>query len=459
MTLSVKQVCEKIWQMETDLRLFDTQVHGVTVWPLMRMSMYYKICTATDVFSTPHSERLSAGSVAHYALNTIKAPFRTSLHGGEKKKYLVFDHPRKVLVGGAYVDIYTESLLALLPSEDTEVFENWYEGRHWTTPMPNRHVLDDLAVGAALAQMKPLRLKSAEKDFVAEIEKRVQADFGIRVSMRANVKKEIRHHLYCVQYFLKLLRAKQPERVFLVVSYSWYKRALIVAAKQLGIETVELQHGTFSPYHLGYNFPLDTGEVACFPERFYSFGNYWNKLARLPIEPDKIETHGFAHFHNQLKHLGEAKKEAKRILFISQGVIGKHLAVVGKAVAELLPDYTIAYKLHPGEYTLWKTDYPELMAASELPNVEVLDNSNSGLYEQFAASKYLVGAFSTAIYEGLALGCVTFIVDVPGVEYMDGLVENNIVFKAKNANEIAELIGKGERPTPIQQDDFFAPVK
>ena len=45
-------------------------------------------------------------------------------------------------------------------------------------------------------------------------------------------------------------------------------------------------------------------------------------------------------------------------------------------------------------------------------------------------------SFSTAIYEGLAFNCKTFIVDVPGIEYLDDLIEKNIVVKVRNSNDM-----------------------
>jgi hypothetical protein len=55
-----------------------------------------------------------------------------------------------------------------------------------------------------------------------------------------------------------------------------------------------------------------------------------------------------------------------------------------------------------------------------------------------------VGAFSTAIYEGLAFNCKTFIIDVPGIEYLDDLIEKNIVKKVKNSEELIDYIIKDE---------------
>ena len=55
-----------------------------------------------------------------------------------------------------------------------------------------------------------------------------------------------------------------------------------------------------------------------------------------------------------------------------------------------------------------------------------------------------IGAFSTAIYEGLAFNCKTFIIDVPGVEYLDDLIDKNIVKKVKSSEELINYLKEDE---------------
>ena len=145
----------------------------------------------------------------------------------------------------------------------------------------------------------------------------------------------------------------------------------------------------------------------------------------------------------------------KQILFISQGVIGKYLSKLAYELADNLnqnemeeddnEDYTFIYKLHPGEYGTWRENYDYLTKAiDEFDNFTVIDKSEPPLYELFAKSNYQIGAFSTAIYEGLAFNCKTFIIDVPGVEYLDDLINKNIVKKVKSSEELINYLKEDE---------------
>ena len=119
-----------------------------------------------------------------------------------------------------------------------------------------------------------------------------------------------------------------------------------------------------------------------------------------------------------------------------------------------LKDFNIIYKLHPGEYETWRTNYPELVEADRLDNFTVVDNSETPLYQFFAESGYQVGAFSTAIYEGLMFNCKTFIVDLPGVEYLSDLIERNYVCKVRDSKELVEVLEDFE-PKDYDKDFFF----
>ena len=179
---------------------------------------------------------------------------------------------------------------------------------------------------------------------------------------------------------------------------------------------------------------------------------------------------GFPYFEeNSETYMGMMEEELnqgtddKQILFISQGVIGKYLSKLAYETAENINDennhtqnYQFIYKLHPGEYGTWQENYDFLnKAVNEFGNFIVIDESQPPLYELFAKSNYQVGAFSTAIYEGLAFNCKTFIIDVPGVEYLDDLIEKDIVKKVKNSEELINYLKEEKINLKDYNKDYF----
>jgi UDP-N-acetylglucosamine transferase subunit ALG13 len=239
------------------------------------------------------------------------------------------------------------------------------------------------------------------------------------------------------------------------VSYVAYNKALVAAAKANNIEVIEIQHGTISPYHLGYNFPNCEHELDYFPDTFYSFGDYWSEIVDFPIDKKKVILYGFPYMKTRKAKYKNIKKKEKQILFISQGAIGKELARFAYDAAQILKDYSIVYKLHPGEYDRWEKEYKELVLANKLDNFEIVDNNKIELYNYFAESEYLVGVFSTAIYEGLAFDCKTILVDLPGIEYMKYLIEKEIVVMVEGIDDLKDRI-KHFKSKDYDENYFFA---
>ena len=452
--LSVKEMCERLWRLEREHQLLDHEIAGVRVWQLLRMVIYYKIAREAGVFAEPHAEKQGLLNAIRAAGVLITAITRSPLRGDYQREYLVFDHARKPLVDGRHVDIYTEGLLRTLPPGSYDVLESLYLGKHLERPEPNRRFLDAVTIGSFVYHVTHyVRFSPEERDWIRRVEAGIQREFGVSIQLGAIFRREINHYRFATAYYRKLLQKRRPRQIFLVVSYSFYKRPLLALAKELGIETIEIQHGTLSPYHLGYSFPETEGELEHFPTTFYSFGDYWRTAARLPLPPERIKTYGFPHFTRQRAQFADIARRPDQVLFISQGVIGPGLADFALKVARRLPECRVVYKLHPGEVDGWRRKYPGLAAAASLANVEVVERSERPLYAWFAESAFQVGVFSTALYEGLAFGCRTFIVDLPGAEYMQDLIDRNIVQRVANAEDFVRL--KSGPPAQTFNSEYF----
>jgi hypothetical protein len=225
-----------------------------------------------------------------------------------------------------------------------------------------------------------------------------------------------------------LFKKIQPKIIFVVVSYG--KETLIHAAKALKIPVVELQHGIISKYHMGYSFPHRQIKHT-FPDYFFSFGKYWAQEIQFPIKKEKIYNIGYPYLEESLKRYD--KKKSDTFVFISQWSIGENLSRFAVQFRKNTPNnIKIIYKLHPGEFDRWRKAYPWLIGS----DIEVLDSDIPTLYAILAKSKWQAGVYSTAIYEGLAFGCQTYLVNLPGVETMDKLIRSGYATLIKTPEEI-----------------------
>ncbi|MBO6104779.1 MAG: sialyltransferase, partial [Methanobrevibacter sp.] len=490
MTFTVKEICQKIWNIEEKYELNHKEIQGCYPWQLIRMYLYYEITRKTNVFESAQQSSLSLFDKINSFLPFLKnSVLSNPLSGSENVDVLIFDHPRKVIFEDEYQDIYSYFLKDTLNQygKSFETIESPYLNQHFRNNenIKENHVRfnDRILLGSFIHKTRnrgKLPFTDEEKQLINAVKYELETAFKIEIDLFRIMEDHILNFQYDYEKYIELLQRKNPKVVFLVVAYE--NKALVAACKKMNIEIIELQHGTISPYHLGYSYPENTmkfndeiKDIEYFPDKILSFGDYWKNACPFPIDSENIISMGFPYFEENSKTYMKIADEKdnepiaqKQILFISQGVIGKYLSKLAYETASNIKEnnennennnsqnFKFIYKLHPGEYGTWKENYDYLTkAVNEFDNFTVIDESEPPLYELFAKSYYQIGAFSTAIYEGLAFNCKTFIIDVPGVEYLDDLIDKNIVKKVKNSEELINYINNENISIQEYDKDYF----
>lgn len=458
MSFSVHEICEEFFRIEEKYNLNYQEIQGCYPWQLIRMYLYYDITRRTQTFGAPQQQSLSIFDKINSFIPFFKnSLFSNPFQGSNTKDILIFDHPRKVLFNGEYRDIYSYFLVDFLKDSNSfEVLEAPYLNKHFTKKQPYIKFTDRIQLGSYIyKKLNKIEFTSQELKLICDVKKDLENTFNLEINLEWILTVHILNFKYDYKKYTQLFKKRMPKMVFVVVAYE--NQAIVAAAKDLGIDVLELQHGTITDYHLGYSYPKKTrlnGQIKYFPDKILTFGEYWINDETCPIGSENIVPIGFPYFEAQSKDFINIAAKNNQILFISQGVIGKYLSEVASELANQLKEYNIIYKLHPGEYETWRENYPNLVKADNLDNFKVIDNSQTPLYNLFAESNYQVGAFSTAIYEGLMFNCKTFILDVPGVEYLDDLINKGYVFKISSSQDLIDNLDEFE-PAKYNKDFFF----
>ena len=458
MSISVRDICEVFFDIENKYGLNYREIQGCYAWQLIRMHLYYDITRKTQIFNAPQQKSLSLFDKVKTFLPFFKnSLLRNPFNGKYNKDILIFDHPRKVIFKGEYCDIYSNFLVDFLKDDYSfEVLEAPYLNKHYTKKQDYVRYTDAIQLGSYIhKKFNKVEFSESEKELIFKVQNELESAFNIKLNIPWMLTTHILNFQYDFKKYVDLFEKRKPKMVFVVVAYE--NHAIVAAAKHLGIEVIELQHGTITDYHLGYSYPEKTrlnGEIPYFPDKVLSFGDYWMNEETSPIPKENVIPIGFSYFEEQSKDFIDIDAIDNQVLFISQGVIGKYLSKMAFEFAKAQNDLEIIYKLHPGEYETWKQNYPELVEASAFDNFKVIDNSEIPLYKLLAESNYQVGAFSTAIYEGLMFNCKTFILDVPGVEYLEDLVEKKYVFKISSADDLNDNLDSF-KPTYYDKNFFF----
>ena len=469
-THSVRSTAELIKQMEVDLGLLDDATYGEfarLVWESYRFQAHTLLKSKLLEHGTAHTpvERYYQMSplrrMKWYVQTFINAVFRGWIVAPKGRKWLIIQHSRsRKRPEGTYEDIYTHDFVSLIPEHDRVVIENPY---HWRHENPRSHkawygessMLVSFIV-TPFAKAKYRRIKGSVEKMAADIDSYLQAclctsfDIGSIISTEAwRVKKS----LYTSSFMLRWLR---PENVLLVCSYG--HEASVSSARKLNIPTIEVQHGVVTPEHLGYAVHAGTNKAA-FPDYLLLFGEYWKQTVTWPLEPKRLTTVGFPYFERTKRAVADTQKTQSAVV-ISQGTIGRKLSLFAVALAEELQNTSadspeLIYKLHPGEWARWRTEYPELVKAADSGSIQVIDGGTPDLYQLLAAARWQIGVNSTAIFEGLGLGCITYLFDLSGIVYMEPLIKAGYARVVTKPTDISwdEEIEHIRQP---DQEQFFA---
>lgn len=184
--------------------------------------------------------------------------------------------------------------------------------------------------------------------------------------------------------------------------------------------------------------------VADQPDELWCFGSYWTDVAELPAGM-ATEVAG-APFIQPLSDAELAAKESQRVVFLSQGTIGPSLFEFAASLAEARPEYEVVFRLHPSEHA---SDY------SARSGVRISSGPGESTLGLLASAAYQVGVATTALFEGMVLGCRTVVAQLPGHEYLQPVVDRGDAVLADSPTTLANLLPTA--PTCPDTTAYYAP--
>ena len=420
---SIKDLCEYIWYLEEKYDLLNLEINGIHPWAAFRMDIYYEIGKKYEVFDKKLSMKLSKFEKAISFFPLLKNAFSNYLQFNlQKTDILIFSHPRSKSVENRLIDPYTHYLKNDLIKNKVPFleFESPHNGKHLRKKQDFTRYLDSIFI---LRNIKNLFIKTSLSKENEKIIKELSKEINQRTSNFLDIRKFLISNTNkfkpTYSFYLNLLKKTQPKKIYLVVSYG--RGELIKAAKDLNIEVIELQHGTFSKYHMGYSFPKKSNKLY-FPAKFYVWNKYWKGLMDFPISEKNIKVFPFQYLEEEKKKYKAEKKKENTLIVFSQGGITENIADKIISNINYFQQYDITFKLHPNEYHM-VSKYKKLAYLKNKYNAKVVTDID--LYKKLAETEYQAGVFSTVLYEGVEFKCKTILLDLPGIEYMDKFIKKH----------------------------------
>lgn len=419
------EILERFEAIEKKLSLDKSLIQGVPWWDTLRYQLFNELLSELGLredlkkkktLIIKHFLEKKIFHVIFIIKNLIKFFLPKSPLWMKNNSNVILGHPRRKFEEGAYVDPYSDPFIDLFPKKINFSVIEGIEGNDHFSPAKTKYLFygESLyAIANIISKFRKFKFNHKELLFLSSLKKSLYDEFSCSIDINKKVKNIIQHWLGMYPLMRLFFKLKKLKLLFVVISHT--REATIAAAKSLGITTIELQHGSPARGKLNYDYTSGIKKKN-FPDFFLSFGEYWSKNCKLPIDKDKIISFGNPYLYKKINSYSHIVKE-DRLVIISQGtpILAKFARDISKQFSKKL---IVEYKPHSREFYEQEPDY-----FTELRNAGVvISDRHADLYEIFARSRWQVGIFSTALYEGLYFGTACFVVNTIGSEHMKGLI-------------------------------------
>ncbi len=288
---------EMIRRFEVRNKLLDYKLDRWSIWPILRFTLY------------SHLDSLQAKKEIKSAPWSVDDRFRAAIHDARAAAVLpqsdiialVQSSNRSENVGGKFKDIYFDDLLARTGSfVKVENLANLhYLPRSKTALIPSH--LSTINLNLAIALMLRLPRPEACKVLASRLSQLIWDEFGLPAFTEERISTHIANFYWAKRIYKLLFQRIHAKYLLLTTAYRYH--APVAAAKELGVQVVELQHGLVDRYHNGYSWTEDAltqKRSLPIPDRLFLYGEYWeNELSMRGFLGCRI-TPGWQRAHGQL---------------------------------------------------------------------------------------------------------------------------------------------------------------
>ena len=414
--LTIEHLWSVFAEIETRENLVSWRVGSIFIWPLIRASLMREVAEKLGVFEVrPPQAKVAdspAADIAFAPSNYAVVPFvRRNSAGLDPFSTFIVDslvaHGEKPLLLGMGPDDVGSG------RPQVEQLEREFLSRYRT--------LAKLVVAPTLrkshAQKYALAIAYLENVLAAYADGAGVAAADITGPYRSFPRWLLVDFWAQRRGWKKFFKTAGVRKVFIVNAW---KRAMIAGAQAAGVTVVEPMHGAISGIHPYLSWPR-TDSVAYQPDELLEWGEYWGDVANLPART-KRRVIGAPEFVTQaivleasLAKSGEAH-QPNTVLIASQAHATQAITEFLLVAARANPEIVFTLKQHPQEA-------PADFGDSAPANLQLADPT-ANTFDLMARSEFVLGVYSTALFEALTLGCKVGVLGFSGWQHIRGLVDH-----------------------------------
>lgn len=475
-------------EIETDFPVETLTYKGLKIWPILRLTHTY--FRAIQRIKPEQQEALkNILGKSHTGNNNLSNLIKRGLIGGflfdykDQQAYkqsttpvpylsLLINTARNKKVDNKYFSNIIDSLHAFMEGPNQILEYNLFDKELRPRYTPSTTISPRLVVRFILAEIQTqLNLGSAEiinyDKYTAFLKERdIKA-----VTHKKYILRYLNRILAYKAYFIKKFRQFQPKVVLMTATYNPVAMGAILACNELGIKSVDVQHGTLGGLHLMYNkwknMPKAGYELLpshywvwsertarefqewntnCSTHQTIVGGNPWLSFAR-EWDTQQIAPNVLARFQKRLQN-------KKQVVLVSLQLIQdfKESCII-EAMQKTDDSFLWLIRLHPRFYK-FKPALVQFLEDKNCKNYDFEFANDLPLYFLFKNVSIQISFWSTVIIEALSFDLHSIIVHPTGFDLMREYVEKGIFRYTLNSKELVQLI-KSNQFEPETTDKYI----
>lgn len=452
--LTEQEAAERIRQLEQRHALFQLMVDGVSAWRLLRfwVSMQLLIRPAGSRPALHRKKRVWRGLKE---LPVFLFPKRAQFLMHTSSSLRIEKE------NGLYKDVFFDDLI--LTVGDCFKLER-VNSEAFHALGPQALIQSDMtttSVELLTGFLNRFTRRRPEIELVSrQLSEVIQQDLGLALRPE-QISCELHYFYWSRRMYRALLQRIRPQAVLISNTNEF---AMLAAARDLGIRSLEMQHGIFSRHHPDF-LSVEARpykDTLLIPDRILLFGAYWQEeLVAGGFYDEELQPVGSVRMdHYRQQRRAKQKPDGPlQVVFTTQGLAVPEVAAFLRDFAALADQAGLAFaltiKLHPVNdpdpqpyrQVLGEDHRIHIVAGKDMPSTFTL----------LSQADVHVSIASACHYDALGLGVPTVVLPLRGYTVVESLLQAGHAALARTPQELLELLnGEGLPPVPEEvQEGYF----
>ncbi len=433
MKVSYENIMKKIEDIENEYDVDSIALEDTTkIWNLIRVVLATYIMNPDYIKNERENKIKKIIFIIKEVLLNNKLPKKIEICA-------VSDVESQKKEGKQYYDIYVDPLNELF--ENYVVFD-WPSAKAERHPVEKNHIPLKIPLSVLLEKVLPSSPSMRNKEILEKVIK----DFAEEYTLD---EKKIKKHILESIVIFKIIKGKirkklegiNPSIVIVRAAYGRFQMGIVQACRELGILTIELQHGLIYEHHYGYVKKTKSENRDCVPDMIFTWGDFFSDIISKGylFKREDIQSVGFPHIEKIMMKKYETDKKIKdfckkfqKIVLVS-GQSTEYIDTFVRKVTEKNKEIGYIYKPHPRDAR--KLEFIE-------SNIILIERERD-IYSLFQFADANVTALSTTMLEALAFDLPSIIIASDDIDVTSmGLIDNETIYLVKNTDEFIEVISK-----------------